>query len=395
MPAGVTAQGLEIKTVEQINAEIFNAQLSFLGADLDTDPDQPLGQLNGIVATKLAEVWEVLQTAYNAFNPAAAEGALLDVIGQLRGVPRLGATSGGVSLLVNLSIGTTLTAGVSMANVAGQPTNRWTPVANFTAPGTGNYPVNFRSVSPGNFPANTGTITEITTATAGWNSVTNLGPATTGREIETDTDYRNRQATAPSTYGSGTVGSLQADLLAISGVSQVTVFENTSDFYDSLGLPPHSFEAVVRDGSLVANDVIAQVLWDNKPAGIPTYGLNTGTATDTLGQARLVYFTRPTAKNVDLYFTAVTLPGYNPTTQNPLIQAAITAYLSGLRIGEDVVVNRIRTLIMQQANVWDVSGIALDVGTGLITTGAAPIGPRSFGQLGIYSAVYNPIPGAP
>lgn len=396
MPAGVTPQGLEIKTVEQINAEISNAQLSVLGADLDTSPEQPLGQLNGIVATKAAELWELGQVAYNAFNPASAEGTLLDVIGSLRGVPRLAATYGTVVLSVSLNSGTTLISGTHMANVAGQSNNRWTPVANFTAPSTGSHNVSFRSAQTGAFPANAGTITEITTALAGWNSVTNVAQAVTGKPVESDTDYRTRQASQLSATGSSTVDALRADLLALAGVQQVTIFENTSDFYDTLGLPPHSFEAIIRDGGFVANATIAQILWDNKPAGIPTFGSTSAQAVDALGNSQTVFFTRPTNKTLSFYPTVTTLPGFNQTTQQPIIIQQIQNYLASLKVGEDVVFNRIRAIILAQPFVWDVPTVAIDGADGYVVNGTAyTVGVRQVAAYSTYLGTYNPIPVAP
>ena len=391
MPAGVSATGLEIKTVEQINEEISNAQLTSLGSDLDTSPDQPLGQLNGIVATKLAELWELAQTAYNAFNPAAAEGYLLDIIGLLRGVPRLSATFGSVNLQVTLDLGTTLVGGVSTANVAGQSANRWILVSNFTAPFAGNHTLAFRSELPGRQIANPGTITEITTATAGWNAVTNPQVANSGREIESDSDYRIRMQELLSAPGATTVDAIRADLQALPNMLQVSVFENTSDFFDDLGLPPHSFEAVIRDESLIANTAIAQSLWLNKPAGIATHGSTTANATDALGVARPVKFSRATPVSLNVEFEVDVLPGWSPG-QIAEIQQDVVEFFQTLRVGENVVVNRIRNIIMAQPFAWDATLVKINV---ITTSGSFPIGPREYAVLNSVNGIINQLSAVP
>lgn len=391
MAAGVTATGLEIKTVEQITAEIFNAQLSFLGADLDASPDQPLGQLNGIVATKAAELWELGQTAYNAFNPASAEGVLLDVIGSLRGVPRLPGTYGTVALNVTLTAGTTLVANVATANVSGQPSNRWTITNSFTAPADGVYLKLFRAVNSGPQKANASTVTEITTAVSGWSAVSNPSPANFGRDVETDTAYRIRQAGQLAATGSTTVDSLRADLLAIPSILQATIFENSGDVVNSMGQPPHSFEALIRDEGLVANNDIAQVVWDNKAAGIQTYGFNTGTAIDKLGVSQVVSFTRATGIVVNVDSDITVLPGWN-VSQITSISNRVKAYLISLKVGEDVVVNRVREIIMQEPYVWDATSVRLNT---LTTTGALTIGVRAYATAGYYDAAVNILPATP
>lgn len=348
MPAGVTAQGLEIKTVEQINAEIFNAQLSFLGADLDTSPDQPLGQLNGIVATKAAELWELGQTAYNSFNRNAAEGFLLDTLGLLTGVPRLKATYSTVDLAVNLNVGTVLQAGVATANVTGQPNNRWVIVDSFTAPSTGTFSLRFRAVNTGPNVANAGTITTITTAIAGWNSVTNPLGAETGREQETDDAYRARQATLLSAPGSSTVDAIRADMLAISTVQQARVFENTTMNTDANGLPAKSFEVVIYDQMLTPANTIAQAIWDSKPAGIQVYGTSSGgNAQDSLGNSIYIPFSYATVVNLEVALTYTPGPGFGVNTVANMQQRIRDVAANNL-MGQDVVLNQLRSAAMAE-----------------------------------------------
>lgn len=391
MPAGVSPSGLEIKTVDALLTEIVQAQLSLLGADLDTSPDQPLGQLNGIVATKLAELWELAQTAYNAFNPNAAEAFLLDVIGLLRGVPRLDATYGTVTLRVTADAGTVFPALTTTANVAGQSANRWVLLAPFTAPTTGNHFLTFRAQNKGEQKANAGTITEITTPIAGWSAVTNPNTAIFGREAEKDADYRIRMQGLLAAQGSTTIDSIRADLQAIPGMRQVNVFENTGDVYDSLGLPPHSFEAVIRDENLIANTDIAQVLWENKPAGIATHGTTTANAADTLGVARAVKFSRATPVPLNVEFEVSVLPGWS-AGQIAEIQEDVIEFFQSLRVGENVVVNRIRNIIMAQPYAWDATLVKINVVT---TSGSYPIGPREYATLNSVNGIINQLPDVP
>ena len=388
--AGVDSTGLQIKTLEEIQNEIVSDQLANISADLDTSSDQPLGQLNGIVSAKLAEVWELAQVAYNAFNRDAAEGILLDTLGDVIGVPRQSATFSTVTLSVDVDLGTVLTAGVSMANVQGQPLNRWTIINNFTAPTAGVFQLQFKAVQAGRVLANPNTITEITTSTAGWNSVNNPGIAIAGRNPESDEDYRIRQTTLLSAPGSSSVDAIRADLAALSNMQQVDVVENTTDFTNSLGLPPHSFEAIFRDNDLIPNDLIAQTIWNTKPVGIATYGITSGVAIDGIGLSRVVNFSRAIPVNLNFGATAQTLPGYN-SGQQAVIAQLIADYLVTLRVGEDVVANRIRTIVMSQPFVYDVTLITINGST----SSSYVIQPREYAAMSGFSLVSIPIGVAP
>ncbi len=116
--------------------------------------------------------------------------------------------------------------------------------------------------------------------------------------------------------GGAAVDAVRADLLAITDddgakpVLQCSVFENITDDFDSLGLPPHSMEALVFDGLTpsVENDTIAQTIWDSKPGGVRMVGNTSGTATDSEGNPHTIYFSRPDVLEFDFAITIETDP---------------------------------------------------------------------------------------
>ena len=85
--AFVDASGLQIKTVEEILDELATQQKG-IDANVNTDPDEPIGQMNGIFAAQCREVWEALAVAYNGFNADAAEGFLQTKLAALTGTVR-------------------------------------------------------------------------------------------------------------------------------------------------------------------------------------------------------------------------------------------------------------------------------------------------------------------
>lgn len=93
--AGLSDQGLEILSlVDVINnlkqraREIFADQVE-AGDVVNTDDNSALGRLIGVVSPSAADLWELSQQVYDAFNPAAATGIALDNLVQYSGISRL------------------------------------------------------------------------------------------------------------------------------------------------------------------------------------------------------------------------------------------------------------------------------------------------------------------
>lgn len=397
--AFIDATGLQIKTIEEILDELSAQQKADIEATLNTAADTPLGQINGIFAAQIREVWEALQVAYNGFNPDAAEGFLLEKLSALTGTLREGATRGRVVLDCDIDLGATLTAGVSFANVAGEPTNRWTPLVDFTSPANGVHAIECEAETAGTVIANSGTITEIATPVVGWNSVTNPLAATPGKEIDTDAELRSRREDQLRVTGSATLDAIRADVLIDPDVLQCSVFENTSNAVDANGLPPKSIEVVVFDGTppVMTADAIAQLIWDTKPAGIETFGLDTGTATDSLGNFHTVLFSRPTEIEVwvDMFVSVDISSGYAGAAA--LEDALVDLNLSDLSLGRDVIAAKLVEVAMLFDGVFDMTSppqlgfSALPVGTTNLSIGVREIARLDTARINIFETL-APIP---
>lgn len=381
--ADVGAQGLTIKTVEEILNELSTQQKNDLDATLNTSADSPIGQLNGIFASQLREVWEALQVAYDGFNPDAAEGFLLEKLSALTGTFRRPATKGTDTLDIDLDLGATLVAGTHFANVAGAPGNRWTPVVTFVSPANGVHSVEFEAEFVGAVVANAGTITVINTPVVGWNSVTNPLDAEVGREIDTDAILRQRREEELRATGSATVDAIRADVLADPDVEQAQVFENTTDAVDANGLPPKSFEVVVFDGSppALTDDEIAQLIWDTKPAGVLAFGIDSGTATDSLGNPHTIGFSRPTEREIWIV-VAIDVDINSGYAGAAALEAAIVLLNdTHLLVGRDFILHRVTDVAMEFAGIIDVTQIRADFSAAPVQMINLVISPRELGRL--------------
>ena len=278
MPYGLLSTGFVEKPLAVILDEVAAAQraLPALGADWDTSAESPGGQINAAIGAQLASAWEAIGVVYRSRDARAASFAGLDAVCSLTGTTRTAATKGTVTLTVNLNAGVTLPAG-SIAHVAGQPTNRWVTTASATNSGgsAANVTVNAEAELAGFYAANASTITGIATPVTGWLSVTNASDAAPGAPAEGDPALRARREAELTAGGSSPVDAVRAALVAVSGVSKVTVTENATNRTVNR-VPAKSLWCIVQGGTDAA---VAKALWTAKAGGIGTHGNTTVTVT--------------------------------------------------------------------------------------------------------------------
>jgi hypothetical protein len=85
--SGVTSTGFVVATEAEIFEEIAAEARAAIAPSLDVSPDSVFGQIAGIVASKQAELWEVLEAVYGALSENAS-GASLDRIAAITGTLR-------------------------------------------------------------------------------------------------------------------------------------------------------------------------------------------------------------------------------------------------------------------------------------------------------------------
>jgi uncharacterized phage protein gp47/JayE len=343
---------------------LIDAEQAEINPQVNTSATSILGQLNGIFASKLNEVWDVAHSVYSSFDPDQAEGAALTQLAALTGTVRRAATKSTVTLTVNLNAGVTLPAG-SIASVTGAATRRFVTLADATNSGgsPANVSVEAEAEETGPVVGSAGTIEEIETPFSGWNTVTNAADADLGQDEETDAELRLRREQDIRRTGSGAPDAIRADVLAVDDVAYARVFENTSDVTDGDGLPPHSIEVLVLGGD---DTEIAQAIWDSKPAGIATHGSDSDTATDSLSNTHTIEFSRPTEIDIYLDFhvtinTDALLGSVYPGDGDDQIKDAVAVFWQQNKtIGDDVILSQLYPSILAIDGVLDVTAIDAD-----------------------------------
>jgi uncharacterized phage protein gp47/JayE len=374
----LTETGFERPLQAEIAADIAADQRGRISAQLDVSESTAIGNINNIVADRLALAHEVIEEAYNGNDPDNATEDRLVASSLLTGTERRAAQEGSVAMTLNLAASKVFQPGDLAVHAVNDPTNRWVNRDIVESTTAGVYTdVPFLSDGTGSdFVAAAGTLTVIASPVDGFNSATNPEDATPGRDIEDLETLRLRRETELSQGGSGTVDAIRADVLQVDGVIQVLVEENTTD--STVGaLTPHSLRVVVWDGdpgAAVAND-IAQAIYLSAPAGIARIGDETGTATRTDGSTTTVAFAR--ADVVDIYVSADIVSSLGVAAAD--VKAAIQAAMPTL-IGGDVVYNRISAAVFIEG-VDDFTALTIGTAPSPVGTSNIAISSTQFAQL--------------
>lgn len=186
---------------------------------------------------------------------------------------------------------------------------------------------------------------------------------TIGLNRETDTQLRNRAQDATAGGGAATHDAIVYQLVNnTEDVSSVTIYENKTEVDNTGGggLPPHSFEAVVFGGT---DEDVAKTIFETKAVTSRDYSGVNGTSVsvtvtaDSNGQQRSVQFSRPTKLSVSLTLDLVIDDAYVGDNE---IRDDIVSYIGGtlsdgdstvgLGVGEDVLIDQIRDIIVGDDN---------------------------------------------
>lgn len=383
----VTDAGLAVPSLPDLLDQINQDLRDGVSPLLNTEADGPLGQITGIVAAGLREVWEIADLAFSAFDPSS-EGQLLESLcaltGTLRADPTKSRFTGSRKLRLSVDAGTTVPAG-SVVYVDGDPETRFVLTETVVASVTDDYLAAAECEVAGPVTANAGTVTEIATPISGWTAVTNPYDAIPGTDQDTDAELRLRREREIRASGSATTEAIRADVLALEDadgdnpISLCTVYENPTDSYDGDGRPPHSIEVLLFDGfdEPTPADDIAQAVFYSRAAGIRTMGTSSGTATDAFGDSHTIHFTRPSYVTIHVEVEVSTTTAYEG---DATLKSAIVAAGNAREQGEDVVYFALARTIMSQAGVVDIVSLKVDVVDPPTGTGNVAIGLREMAK---------------
>jgi uncharacterized phage protein gp47/JayE len=336
----LTTEGFERPLQDDIAASIAADQRGTISAQLDVSESTVIGNVNNIVADRLALAYEALEEAVVMLDPDNATGERLVSLSLLTGTERRGPQPGSVTVTCTLAASTVFDAEELVVHAINEPANRWHNRDVVETTTAGDYDITFLSeVAGSDAVAAAGTLTVIASPVDGFSAATNDEDATPGRDIEDIEDLRARREEELSLGGATTVDAIRAEVLQVEGVIEVLVEENITDV--AVGdLTPHSIRVVVWDGDpgAVANNDLAQAIVP--PAGIATVGSESGVHVRSDGSTTTRNFER--AEAVDIYVSADIESASGVLAED--VKDAIVAAMPTL-IGGDVKYNRISAAV--------------------------------------------------
>jgi hypothetical protein len=356
--------------VDEIVSDLEASQLANIDANLNVEADGVLGQLNGIYAAALAELWELMEQVYQAAYPDTASGQSLSYIAAITGALRQPATKATLDVHLEGTVATTVPAGTRCyPDGDSDSLFETTADADIAEEGTPDYiAVTMQAVTEGiETVAASGDTLIISTPVSGLDAITTDGadPFNAGRDEETDSRLRIRREQFLAIAGASTVEAIRTEMLGVTGVDSCTVFENPTGVVDALGLPPKSIEVLVHSetGPVYDPQEIRDEILLRKPAGTETFGGISGDATDSSGNEYTVYYSE--AVTVQTWVTislAVETDGSYVGDENAE-QAIADWGTIALRVGGSVYASDIINVAMDITGVISVNVLTVRVGS--------------------------------
>ena len=321
--AGVTEQGFTVKSAAEITADLDAKFVGTFGSQFDTSAESPDGQLIGVVAKLLEDVWQQAEGAYNAYSPSNAYGVGLDKVAEINGITRITNLPTSVAITFSGTAGTVVPAGYIVKTVDGL---EFATVAAAVIPAI----VTAKCTTQGAIRILANEVHVLTTAIAGLTGATNLEPGITGIVREEDPAFRARRENSTISRGTSSIDAIYEGVKSLN-LPYIAIIENTTSATVD-GVPANSFLVVVEGGTPAE---VSQVIYDNKPQGITSYGSIVTVVNDSKGYPHNIGISRPTPIDISVTTSITNLPGASLDSAT-LVKAAIVDYVNNLNISEDV-----------------------------------------------------------
>lgn len=281
--AKVDADGFTAASFPEIKDAYVKAMQQIYGYDIDVSDASADGQYVMMESLILNNIYRTLESLSDNLSLASATGKYLDILAQLSGITRQGATYSQVNVNVTTSSGTTITPEYLFFTDASGNTWQWINPINYE----GNPAVTFTTDEP---VAITLVAAELGTINAAKDTVfkctTNNGltavateDAIVGRDEETDAELKVRRFRSLGQSGRTVIDALVANILNIAGIEDVWVYANNTSkdqpMVDGASVSRHNVYVVVypEHGIAVSDETIGETIYNILTPGIQTQTL--------------------------------------------------------------------------------------------------------------------------
>lgn len=344
LSATVTDQGIGAPDYQTVLSTITGYFRQIYGNDAYLEPDSKDGQLVALVALAIHDANNTAIAVYRSFSPTTAMSDALTSNVKINGITRRAATNSTVDLVLTGTPGTTVTSG-TVRDVNGVTWDLPSRVVIGTA---GTVVTTATCSSTGAVAAMPGTVTQISTPTRGWVSVTNPLAAAVGVAAETDAELRTRQRQSVALPSLTPFDAVDGAIANVDGVTRHKLYENDTEETDANELPAHSISAIVEGGDA---ETIAKTIRGVKGQGVSTFGSTAIVVADKYGNPYTIRFSRPVDVPIYVAITIKVFTGYTSEIGAQMRQE-IADYINSLAIGANVLLSR----VYSPANLGVVSG---------------------------------------
>ncbi|MCK5133234.1 MAG: baseplate J/gp47 family protein [Candidatus Sabulitectum sp.] len=247
--AQITDAGIIPKTLSEYQSTLRVAFLSVFGEDIDVDPKSPQGQWIDNIALGMSQSDDVIVSVAGAANIFRAFKAQLEGLGALLGIPKNKAEATIVTGTIGGTPGATITAGSRARSNAGDLYALKTDALIGVG---GTVDATFEATVTGPIQLLAGELTSVVDVVPGWETITNAADGVTGRDIESDVEYRNRYFRELFRNALSVLDSIVAQVSSQDNVTEVIGEENDTGsplVIQNITVDPHSI-AIVVDGGL-------------------------------------------------------------------------------------------------------------------------------------------------
>ena len=368
------AAGLHIPDFPSVLEYFREETRAQFGEDVYIAPDSMLGIFLAVYAQACFDCAQAVAAVNAGQNPLTAFGDSLSRNVKINGISRLVPSHSTVDLRIVGQAGTIIQGGQA-EDEFGQ---KWILPEEVTIPVEGEITVTATAAQIGAIRAQAHSIQKIATPTRGWQTVDNPAAANTGRAVETDAELRQRQTRSTMIPSQTVMDGIVGAVAAVDGVTRARGYENDTGEEDSHGIPGHTFAIVAEGGDAQAiGDAIAK----KKTAGAGTYGTTTVTTYDKFGTPCPIRFSRPIMATVAAQVTLTARAGYSANTADN-IKEALASYISGLNIGENVLLSKLYTPanLAGLADTFDITSIRLSKNGGAYAENSVAMGWNELAQ---------------
>lgn len=329
--AGVTSAGFEAKRLADVESDAAEQLRTIVdpasGESLRPEfgSEDPAMQVVHVPLEGVGLAWQAAQLIYQQFDPKAATGPSQSNLVQLNGINRQDASPSVAPVQLSGTPSITIPAGQIISDV--NNVNQWSTTTDIELDVAGIGIGKASCLVLGPVAAVAGSLINIVTPYPGWTGVSNTADADLGRNVETDTELRQRRDRSTMAPAASPVESVYANLANITGVTYSRVRQNNTLVPDSNGIPGKSVAAVVVGGDDLE---IAYTLLARTGIASAWYGNTSQVLFDAQGEPYNVSWTRPTPLPVYVELELeIVNPNIFPADGLQQIKDSIRAYAQG------------------------------------------------------------------